>query len=43
MSAQEILIEEIKRQCEMEGSLNKLIVDTWEKLGLAPDVDYDKL
>jgi len=61
MSAQEILIEEIKHQPEpvlrevlrylkflehqraTETQMEDLIADTWEKLGPAPDVDYDKL
>jgi hypothetical protein len=61
MSAQEILIEEIKhqsetvarevlhylkfleRQREMETPMEILVADTWEKLGPAPEVDYDQL
>jgi hypothetical protein len=61
MSAQEILIEEIKHQPEpvlreilhylkflerrraMETQMEGVVADTWEKLGPAPDVDYDKL
>ena len=61
MSAQEMLIEEIKhqpetvarevlhylkfleRQREMETPMEILVADTWEKLGPAPEVDYDKL
>ena len=61
MSAQELLIEEIKRQPEsvlrevlhyikflenqrqMEAPMDGIVADTWEKLGPAPDVDYDKL
>ena len=61
MSAQELLIEEIKhqpepvlrevlqymkslqRQREMEAPMDSLIADTWEKIGPAPEVDYDKL
>jgi hypothetical protein len=61
MSAQEMLIEEIKhqpetvarevlhylkfleRQREMETPMENLVADTWEKLGPAPEVDYDKL
>jgi DNA topoisomerase VI subunit B len=60
MSAQEMLIEEIKhqpeevarevlrylkfieRQREME-SMESVVADTWEKLGPAPELDYDKL
>ncbi len=61
MSAQEILIEEIKRQPEpvlreilrylkflerqrgTEEPMDNLVADTWEKLGPAPEVDYDQL
>ncbi len=61
MSAQEILLEEIKHQPEpvlrevlnylkflerqrgLEGSMEGVIADNWEKLGPPPDVDYDKL
>ena len=61
MSAQEILIEEIKhqpetvarevlhylkflkRQHEMEAPMDRVVADTWEKLGPAPEVDYDQL
>jgi hypothetical protein len=61
MSAQEILIEEIRhqpetvarevlqylkfleRQRELETPMESLVADTWEKLGPAPEVDYDKL
>ena len=61
MSAQEILIEEIKRQpesvarevlhylkflerqLETEPVMGEVVADTWEKLGPAPEVDYDKL
>lgn len=62
MSAQEILIEEIKHQPESvarevlnylkfierqraleEPPMEKIVADTWEKLGPAPEVDYDKL
>ena len=61
MSAQEMLIEEIKHQPESvaqevllylrflerqrakEMPMDSLVADTWEKLGPAPEVDYDKL
>ena len=61
MSAQEMLIEEIRRQPELvvrevlhylkflerqrgtEAPMDSLIADTWEKLGPAPEVDYDQL
>ena len=62
MSAQEILIEEIKHQPESvarevlrylkfverqreqeEPPMDRVVADSWEKLGPAPEVDYDKL
>jgi hypothetical protein len=61
MSAQEMLIEEIKHQPEPvvreilrylkflehqrtnEAPMDGLVAETWEKLGPAPEVDYDKL
>ena len=61
MSAQEMLIQEIKqqpeavvrevwrylkfieRQRELESSMDNVVADAWDKLGPAPDVDYDKL
>jgi hypothetical protein len=61
MSAQDILIEEIKhqpesvvreilhylklleRRREKEVPMDSLVADTWEKLGPAPEVDYDQL
>jgi hypothetical protein len=61
MSAQEMLIQEIKRQPEAvvreilhylkflerqrgtEAPMDGLVADTWEKLGPAPEVDYDQL
>jgi hypothetical protein len=61
MSAQEMLIEEIKRQPESvarevlhylkflerqretEPVMDEVVAETWEKLGPAPEVDYDKL
>jgi hypothetical protein len=61
MSAQEMLIEEIKHQPEpvvrevlhylkflgrqraQAAPMDNLVADTWEKLGPAPEVDYDKL
>ena len=61
MSAQEILIEEIKhqpepvvremlrylknleRQHQTEAPMENLVAETWEKLGPAPEVDYDKI
>ena len=61
MSAQEILIAEIKQQPEpvaqevlhylhfvkrqraQEATLESVVADTWEKIGAAPDVDYDRL
>ena len=60
MSAQEMLIEEIKRQPEAVArevlqylkfieyqremqAMENAVAGTWEKLGPAPEVDYDKL
>lgn len=45
MSAQELLLEEIKHQPEpvrpkVEAPMDSLIADTWEKIGAAPEVDY---
>jgi hypothetical protein len=28
---------------EMEAPMDRLVADTWEKLGPAPEVDYDRL
>jgi hypothetical protein len=28
---------------EMETPMDRIVVDTWEKLGPAPEVDYDRL
>ena len=33
----------LKRQRAPEAPMDSLVADTWEKLGPAPDVDYDKL
>jgi hypothetical protein len=33
----------LERQRGTEAPMDGLIADTWEKLGPAPDVDYDKL
>ena len=37
--------EILRRIFEVEGNMppDGLIADTWEKLGPAPDVDYDQL
>jgi hypothetical protein len=61
VSAQEILLEEIKRQPEPvlrevlrylkflerqregEAPMEKLVAETWERLGPPPEVDHDKL
>ena len=61
MSAQEILIEEIRHQPEAvarevlqylkflerqraaEAPMDSMVADTWERLGPAPELDYDKL
>ncbi len=36
-------LEILKRQHEAETPLDGVIADTWEKLGPAPDIDYDRL
>ncbi len=33
----------LERQRETEAPMDGLIADTWEKLGPAPEVDYDQL
>ena len=33
----------LKRQRETEAPLENLVADTWEKLGPAPELDYDRL
>jgi hypothetical protein len=33
----------LKSQHATEMPMDSLVADTWEKLGPAPDVDYDKL
>jgi len=33
----------LEKQRELESPLDGMIADSWEKLGPAPDVDYDKL
>jgi hypothetical protein len=33
----------LKRKHETETSMEGVVADTWEKLGPAPEVDYDKL
>jgi len=33
----------LKRQRATEAPLDSVVADTWEKLGPAPEVDYDKL
>ncbi len=36
-------LKSLEHQREREAPLNRLVADTWEKLGPAPEVDYDKL
>ncbi len=36
-------LEFLKRQPATETSMDSLIADTWDKLGPAPEVDYDQL
>ena len=33
----------IEHQRETEPMMESIVADTWEKLGPAPEVDYDKL
>ena len=33
----------LKRQSAAEAPLHNLVADTWEKLGPAPELDYDRL
>ena len=33
----------LKRQRETEAPLESVVADTWEKLGPAPELDYDQL
>ena len=33
----------LKRRHEAEAPMDGVVADTWEKLGPAPEVDYDKL
>ena len=33
----------LKRQRETEAALVSVVADTWEKLGPAPELDYDRL
>ncbi len=33
----------LERQREKEAPMDSLVADTWEKLGPAPEVDYDQL
>ena len=43
--AREVLhyLKFIERQRELESPMDGVIADTWEKLGPAPEVNYDKL
>ncbi len=43
--AREILryLKSLQRQQETDAPMDGLIAQTWEKLGPAPDVDYDQL
>jgi hypothetical protein len=33
----------LKRLHEAEASMDGVVADTWEKLGPAPEIDYDRL
>jgi len=43
--AREVLLylKFLERQRATEAPMDGLVADTWEKLGPAPEVDYDKL
>ena len=36
-------LKSLERQREMETPMDRLVADTWEKLGPAPEIDYAKL
>jgi hypothetical protein len=36
-------LEFLKRQYTLETTMEKVVAETWEKLGPAPEVDYDRL
>ena len=36
-------IKFLEQQHQMEIPMDGVVADTWEKLGPAPDIDYDKL
>jgi hypothetical protein len=38
-----LYLDFLKRQRETEAPLENLVADTWEKLGPAPELDYDRL
>jgi len=33
----------LKRQREAEAPMESIVADTWEKIGPAPEIDYDRL
>lgn len=38
-----INLDILKRQRETESPMDGVVADTWEKLGPAPEIDYDRL
>jgi hypothetical protein len=38
-----LYLDFLKRQSQTEAPLENLVADTWEKLGPAPELDYDRL
>jgi len=36
-------LDVLKRQRETESPMDGIVADTWEKLGPAPEIDYDRL
>lgn len=36
-------LEFLKRRSDKDAGMEQVVADSWEKLGPAPEVDYDKL
>lgn len=36
-------LEFLKRQQKSDPAMENVVADSWEKLGPAPDIDYDRL
>ena len=39
----QLYLDFLKHQQEPQGPMEQLVADTWERLGPAPDLDYDRL